>query len=163
MNFLYMLWFNFNLWFIFVKPVQSFWTSLVFKSVYFVKNRGRVKRIKRDNFCPNLPTPFIPPLVSLHPLYYTIPTIPYTHRYIIFFSQTLLGLEPGSEPPISCSVILYSIHLTTKDLLQISPIFVVINLFGPRPSTPGLKKMNWLKKKKMNWFEKNKTENKIKP
>ena len=58
---------------------------IFFKPVYFVKNRGRVKRITQQNLCPNLPTPFFPspsPLVSLHPPYYTLPTTSDIHTDI---------------------------------------------------------------------------------
>ena len=64
------------------------------------------------------------------PPYYTLPTSPYTHRYLFnFLSPSLLGVEPLT----SHFVILHTIHLTTEYLMQMYPYFVVIiTYFGFR-------------------------------
>ena len=104
-------------------------------------------------FLPQPPSPLHrPPSVPPPPPYYTLPTTSYKHRYITFlkpYQDLNRVLNPWS---LVQSVILHSIHLTTKDLLQISPIFVVIiTYWAPDPLNLGtfcIKKWTGLKKTK---------------
>ena len=170
-----MLWFNLSLWFIFFKPAQFFWTSYFSQTSLFGENRGRVKKMTQENFCRNILTPFslsLSPLISLHPPYYTLPTTPYTCRFIIFFLKPYQDLNQVlTSDLLLCNPTLYPLD-HQGFVANFTHICCYYNLFGSRPPNAWLilykKKLTGLKK--MNGFQKNElvskkknTKNKIKP